>query len=414
MQGWDGCAALPTPTYTAGTKSTYFTQGLTLMDARDGKSYEIRKFPDGKCWMVDNLRYGGQTDNCSGRTAFSGNGSSSATNRFGTGTYGDCRDPHAGGSAPCAAGGTQCGYYYNWQATMQAASAYYNVSYTTTYPHQGICPTGWHVPRGGTDDNSEFVKLDKSVGGTGANGQTSTNYTSFWKPTSTTSVTTSDPWKGIYSGSSGSSGGLSSQSSYGYWWSSTQVDATLAYYLFVHTSFVSPQGYSNKNGGFTVRCVQDEPPTLQEFTSADCAAASAGVVGTFTNNGTGSYIVRKLADNNCYVNMGSKQWYGSNVATGNCTPSSTSYPACNTCYAISNSNDWFLPTYTQYNSLVTAAGSGSQLYTALGLGANTTFWSSSEYTSSTQYAVSLYVTSSSAYTVSSYKAGSHDVLCRRN
>jgi uncharacterized protein (TIGR02145 family) len=260
MQGWDGCEVLATPTYTAGIKSTYFTQGPILMDARNGKKYEIRKFPDGKCWMVDNLRYDGQTDNCNGRTAFDGY-TMEQTNRFGSGTYGDCRDPHVGGSAPCntntAAGVPQCGYYYNWQAVMQAASAYYNVSYATTYPHQGICPTGWHVPRGGVDDDSEFVKLDKSVGGTGAIAPTGTNYTAFWKPTSPTAVTITDPWKGIYTGSCDGSGGLEGQSVGGVWWSSSEISLTGVYFLLVHTSFVFPQNNATKDNGFTVRCVKN-------------------------------------------------------------------------------------------------------------------------------------------------------------
>jgi uncharacterized protein (TIGR02145 family) len=260
MQGWTGCASLATPTFTAGIKSTYFTQGPTLVDARDCKKYEIRKFPDGKCWMVDNLRYGGQTDNCNGRTTFDGTANKSGSS-WG---YGDCRDPHQGGSAPCntntASGVPQCGYYYNWQAAMQASGAYYNVNYTTpSYPHQGICPTGWHVPAGWTTITaSEFLKLHNAVGGGATDtSNSSTPYTAFWKPTSTTSVTTTDPWKGIYSGYSDSSGGLGNQSRLGYWWSSTEASPTGAYNLGVYTSSVNPQNGSNKNLGFTVRCVKN-------------------------------------------------------------------------------------------------------------------------------------------------------------
>jgi uncharacterized protein (TIGR02145 family) len=265
MQTWNCCDSLVTPTYTAGDQATYFTQGPILTDARDGKSYEIRKFPDGKCWMVDNLRYGGTTDACNGKTAFSGNGSATATNQFGSGTYGDCRDPHQGGSAPCASGSTQCGYYYNWQAAMQLSSAYYNtnVTYPSSTPSttanyiQGICPTGWHLPSGGTTEvASEFVNLDKAVGGSGANSQTTTNYTAFWRPTSTTAITSTDPWKGIYSGYSYDSGGLNAQASAGYWWSSAGYNAPFAYLLRVYTD-VYPQHSSSKGYGFSVRCVKD-------------------------------------------------------------------------------------------------------------------------------------------------------------
>ncbi len=101
MQGWDDCASLVTPT------GTNFTQGPILTDIRDNKQYEIRKFSDGKCWMVDNLMYGGDTDACAGKSTFDGNGSATPSNQFGTGTFGDCRDPRVGGSAPCTAGSTQ-------------------------------------------------------------------------------------------------------------------------------------------------------------------------------------------------------------------------------------------------------------------------------------------------------------------
>jgi hypothetical protein len=181
---------------------------------------------------------------------------------------------------------------------------------------------------------------------------------------------------------------------------------------------VYPQDGNGKYFGFPVRCVQDEPipTTLQAFTSANCSAMNIGSTITVTNNGSGSYTIRKLADNNCYVNMNvQKQWYGSNTATGDCAPSSTGYPACNTCYAINNNGDWFLPSNTQYDALISAAGSGSQLYTALGLGADTYFWSSSEYASSTWYAWGLDVYSSGANTgILTSKPGSNDVLCRRN
>jgi uncharacterized protein (TIGR02145 family) len=291
MQTWNDCASLPNPTCvsagnckTTTDKTTLFTQGPTLTDTRDGKTYEIRKFPDGKCWMVDNLRYGGSTadaagvDYCNGKTAFNGNGSADkngiwygqvgANNAGNDGTmatlYGDCRDPHAGGSAPCASGSTQCGYYYNWQAAMQLPSAYYNVN--VTYPSntpsitnyiQGICPTGWHLPSGGTTEAaSEFFTLDVAVGGTGANSQSGRSFTYFWKSTTANTVTATDPWKNIYSGYSGNSGGLSTQASRGYWWSSAENNATSAYGLNVSSSYVGPQNTSGKYNGFSVRCIK--------------------------------------------------------------------------------------------------------------------------------------------------------------
>jgi uncharacterized protein (TIGR02145 family) len=272
MQGWDGCAAIPTPTYTAGIKSTYFTQGPILMDARDGKKYEIRKFPDGKCWMVDNLAYGGTTtingnvEACAGKATFVGEGQATPYVSWYQGSaqlYGDCRDPHVGGQAPCAPGGTQCGYYYNWQATMQLPSAYYgiNVTYPAGTPSltnyiQGICPDGWHVPSGGeTDTVSEFVKLDKSVGGDGTNGQTGDSYINFWKSSSTVAATTTDPWKGVYSGYY--YGGLAYQADQAVLWTSTQSGTISIYYVIVGGSVHPQYNYIRKNLGFSIRCIKN-------------------------------------------------------------------------------------------------------------------------------------------------------------
>jgi uncharacterized protein (TIGR02145 family) len=260
MQSWNSCTSLPTPVVIIGIKASYFTQGPVLTDSRDGKLYEIRKFPDGKCWMVDNLAYGGSTDECGGKTDYTGQSNKSGS-AWG---YGDCRDANASSFAPCNGGDKKCGYLYSWQAAVQLASAYYNnsVSYpsgvpTTTNYLQGICPTGWHLPSGGsTDTTSELVKLDRAVGGTEANCQKGTNYTVFWKPTVATSVTSSDPWKSIYAGDT-AYGSVNSGSS-GYWWSSTEYDSN-AYYLFMGGSLdqFCVQSNIRKYNGNAVRCIKD-------------------------------------------------------------------------------------------------------------------------------------------------------------
>ena len=82
------CQAFPTPV------GKGYTKVGTLTDERDGKLYEVRKFADGKCWMVDNLAFGGATaqggsDVCQNRTSFDGEGYTTPTHRFGAGTYGD-------------------------------------------------------------------------------------------------------------------------------------------------------------------------------------------------------------------------------------------------------------------------------------------------------------------------------------
>ena len=41
------------------------------------------------------------------------------------------------------------GRLYNWAAAMNIDQSYNTTSYTTTYPHQGMCPDGWHLPSAG-------------------------------------------------------------------------------------------------------------------------------------------------------------------------------------------------------------------------------------------------------------------------
>jgi len=233
MQGWDDCASLVAPI------GTNFTQGPILTDLRDNKQYEIRKFSDGKCWMVDNLMYGGDVDACAGKTTFDGNGSATPSNQFGAGTFGDCRDPRVGGSAPCTAGSTTCGYYYNWQAAMQHETAYYNTTYIgPTTNVQGLCPEGWRLPSSNT--SGDFGALHSLVGSPA---------TGFWQSPGN--------WKGVYGGYCVGSGAIDRQGTYGYWWSTTLSTVTRSYLMyFINNNAVMTYTWY-KNGGFSIRCLKN-------------------------------------------------------------------------------------------------------------------------------------------------------------
>lgn len=231
MQGWDDCAALITPT------GSNFTQGPILIDARDNKTYEVRKFADGKCWMVENLMYGGDINACAGKKIFNGNGSPNPSNQFGVGTYGDCRDPRVGGVAPCLGGSKACGYYYNWQAAMQQVTAYYGVNYTgSTTNVQGLCPEGWKLP---TNDNGGDFEILHLATGLLTNG--------FWQNGS---------WKGVLSGYCEDDGRSYLQNNYSYWLSSTPYSQCQFYSAYISSNhFVQSYG-DLKNRGFVIRCLK--------------------------------------------------------------------------------------------------------------------------------------------------------------
>ncbi|MBQ6436219.1 hypothetical protein IJJ27_01500 [bacterium] len=239
MNDWHDCSSL----------ATHAT--VCLADPRDYRTYRVRKLADGQCWMVDSLKFGGNygdTDGCaanSGAGNFSNGGSSDATKAqetFVTGYYGHCR----------AITGTYSDYYYNdtraynnylydWVAAMQSTLAYYGSSTTFTPPHQGICPTGWHLPTGNT--SGEFGNL---------------YYTAYNED----GLAFLDATKGNFAlsgGVYGGNGSLYSQGLDGSYWSSSAYDISGAYGLYVDydRGGASPGGDWNKRGGLAVRCVQD-------------------------------------------------------------------------------------------------------------------------------------------------------------
>lgn len=240
------------------------TNGSTviLTDSRDGKSYRVRKFPDGNCWMIDNLAYGGDTDAIAGKTTFSGNGQTTPYITWYSGSvqlYGDARDPAVppycteSDSCPdpdfCA--NHNCGYYYSWQAAVQNSLAYSGNIYQPTEPVTGICPSGWQLPT--NFGQSSFINLHSAMGFTankidGTDNWTClTGCTNFWQQ--------SDLWAGLFSGDLGNIGDIYNQGGSGYFWTSTQYSDTYSYYMAYDSVKSYPVYAIDKGDGFSVRCV---------------------------------------------------------------------------------------------------------------------------------------------------------------
>ena len=201
-----------------------------LTDNRDGKTYKIRKMPDGRWWMVEDLRFG----TCNNST-FGSNYTKSAVDQIAAGYYGVCIASTVAGA----------GHLYNWQAAMNHANAVYNTSgnpsgnVNSNSPNQwqGICPDGWHLPSGGS--KGEFQQLYTALCST---------------------VAKIYPGTGAFEGVLGGYGNGSSVSyagSYGYYWSSTYYNTLTAYVLSFGSGGVGPQGYDGKYNGFAVRCVKN-------------------------------------------------------------------------------------------------------------------------------------------------------------
>jgi uncharacterized protein (TIGR02145 family) len=145
-----------------------------------------------------------------------------------------------------AANNTIYGKLYNWYAVNDS---------------RGLCPTGWHVP-----SDAEWTTLinyldpNQNPSATGAQssvaGGKMKSTTGWISPN--TGATNESGFTGLPGGYRLSDGPYSSIGGFGYWWSSTEYDSSLAWYrdLTCYNSTVLRYA-SNKRLGFSVRCVRD-------------------------------------------------------------------------------------------------------------------------------------------------------------
>lgn len=245
MQTFDtnDCAAMP----------KYST--LELTDTRNGQKYRVRKMPDNKCWMIDNMKLAGVTltNTDSNITDLTYNLMAiSATH----GTVDDTPyvdDPAINsplknncinnmGTSPDSL--TGCGYLYSWSAATAGTGNGISSGDATG----SICPINWRLPTGTA--TGDFAVLNGSMlAGTLAEPSTENTDTSRANWWST----------GIFSGSYA---GNYYGSTWGYqgnnanWWSSTVNSGSDAYFSGVSYNSlgvgasITPQYY-----GFSVRCV---------------------------------------------------------------------------------------------------------------------------------------------------------------
>ena len=296
---------------TDGTANLSSVSALT--DQRDNETYAIAKLADGKCWMIENLRLEStNSDNSTGALAqgygtsatygnFSGladpeapwanssttanslystNGSNNTVN-IGSGSnpgyrfprYNNCNNQSTSANRPqdpttnsatnstTNAGMYSYGNYYTWHAAIADLTPNTTNNQSTT--NTSLCPSGWHLPKGGNKSNevnNEFWSLVV----TGINGGTNpANYESNTQPYYTGTPEGSGasnsirayPNNFVYSGYV-FSGSVYERGSYGYYWSSTALSSYNAYYLYLNSSLVNPgtNDYT-KYVGRAFRCV---------------------------------------------------------------------------------------------------------------------------------------------------------------
>ncbi len=226
MQNWNGCSEIATP------RPGLVSDTVMLTDARDGKQYPVRKFADGRCWMVDNLAYG---ENCNkdnfcaygykddGKTCIvEKEQAKSIIDKVGPGLYGDCRSSK-----------DYPGFLYTWQAATQRADGYYGGSAITDRSDViiGLCPAGWHVPSAVEYDKLRAEYSDK-------------NFFHF-----------DGGWHSTYAGYANDVGIISAQDYGGFYWTSWSFDPANADFKILG-EFSGGFGLL-KHMGVGLRCIND-------------------------------------------------------------------------------------------------------------------------------------------------------------
>jgi len=243
-----------------------FNCGATLIDPRDGQSYATVKIGD-QCWMAENLNIG---------TMIYGN--QDMTNNGIIEKY--CFNNN---EANCSI----YGGLYQWTEMMQ---------YTTTPGVKGICPEGWHLPT-----NVEWTNLTTYVSSQPAylcNSNTTyiakalaatTNWTihtgtcTVGNNLTLNNATSFTALPGGYRNTDGSFGYLNN---YGIWWSSSQYDASKAWYRTMNFSGAHVHGDNYyKSNAYSVRCLKDvSPPPITYILHLEADPSDAGIL-----NGAGQY-----------------------------------------------------------------------------------------------------------------------------
>jgi uncharacterized protein (TIGR02145 family) len=186
----------------------------TFTDSRNNKTYRWVKIGTQK-WMAENMNY-------------QGTGNSMC---------------HKNISANC----DKYGRLYDWVAAMNINYTYSSTLYPAAENHQGVCPSGWHIP-----SSTEWDALITTVGGSSTAGKY-LKATSGWNNDGDGLDT-----YGFSALPGGGTNDANSAGDYGYWWSASQSSAYEAYDLNMsYNSESASRANYYKSNFFSVRCVGD-------------------------------------------------------------------------------------------------------------------------------------------------------------
>ena len=207
----------------------------TMTDSRDKKVYKTIKIGD-QTWMAENLNYFDKTLN--DRSWCFGASDSTTT-------------------ANCAVAGR----LYTWSAAIDSAKLYNDKSIdcghrkTCTLPDTvyGVCPPGWHLPT-----RAEWDALITEVGGLSNSGivlKSQTGWFDNYDGTDDVGFTALPVGIRNYDGDA-----FDHDAFEAHFWSATEYSSYGAYYMDLDNNcYDASLRTGNKNYGFSVRCLKDDP-----------------------------------------------------------------------------------------------------------------------------------------------------------
>lgn len=233
----------------------------TLTDRRDNKEYKVVLMPDNQYWMIEDLRFGGDTDIAASKNTFK------TDNPAELGELGEIIPDYYGDVANITFNGSSDinpregrGYFYNWRAAVQSADISVGSDLSKT---QGIAPGGWHIP-----SVEEYKLLRDALGIDGVK----------WGEDN------SSVWKGIWSGDiDGGTRRNWGLGAYGAYWTSTNkmsvespasemgdhqavmwkvnnptsITNNINQNIEYNPAGVAEPVKKNKNGGALIRCIKN-------------------------------------------------------------------------------------------------------------------------------------------------------------
>jgi uncharacterized protein (TIGR02145 family) len=148
--------------------------------------------------------------------------------------------------------GAYC-YYNNDSATYAAVYGKLYNWYAVNDP-RGLAPEGWHIP---TD--FDWTTLENCLGGASVAGGAMKEIGTIHWTSPNTGATNISGWAGLPGGFRSFNGAFYNVGGTGYWWSSTEESAILAWYRYLgYNSGSIVRGDGNgKVSGLSVRCLRD-------------------------------------------------------------------------------------------------------------------------------------------------------------